>query len=128
VNFARLNHILIPTSREGRDRFRRSLIGRLFGPTRWLYDALSDEGRALALLTLFVGMMSLEVATTQTYLLWSSLFAALAGAVMVRPAFRLRAVELRLDAPARVPVGEPLRVALTLVNGSERHHSSKLAR
>src|SRR4051812_6854466 len=73
INFARLNHILIPSTKAGRDRFRRSLFGRLMGPLGWFYGALTEEGRVLAVAVTVVGAFGLDVQSTVVYLLWSAL-------------------------------------------------------
>ncbi len=117
---ARLNHILIPDTKEGRDRARRSPLVRLADPVVWLYKALNDEGRWLALVSILVGFAALDIATSQTWVLWCVLTGALAAGLLMRPAYRLHGVRLDVDAPRQVTVGETVRFRLTLVNDSER--------
>ena len=64
VDFARLNHILIPASKEGRDRFRASRTGRLLAPVAALAGSLTDEGRTLFIVTPLVGAFALDVQRT----------------------------------------------------------------
>ena len=53
IDFARLNHILIPRGKTERDRFRESRVGRVVMPTvGLLWGSLTDEGRILVLVTL----------------------------------------------------------------------------
>ena len=122
MKLARLNHILIPPTREGRDRLRRSWLGQLLRPLGWLYNALSREGRVLIVLILFVGTAGVEVRTTQTYMLWSGLFSLWLVALLLRSAFRLRDVKLRVATAARVSVGEPLTLTIELTNRSRRDY------
>jgi uncharacterized protein (DUF58 family) len=129
LNFARLNHILIPTTREKRERYRKSRIGRLLRPVSWFYNVFSSEGRALLLLSLFVGTAAAEVDRTQTYYLWSVLFGVLLVAVFIRIGFRLRQVSAEALAPPRVAVGEATQFVLKLHNDSERdYHNIRVGR
>jgi len=124
VNLARLNHILIPDTKEGRDRFRHSFGGRLTWPLWVLYHALTMEGRYAVLLWLLVGLAGLDVRSTQAYIAWAALTGLLLGAVFIRRAFPLQGVSLEVHAPPRAAVGEPLSIALELRNGSDVEHQA----
>ena len=124
MNFARLNHILIPTTREGRERFRRTRVARLLAPINWIYTSFSEEGRVLAVVSLFVGTAGLEVDHTAVYLLWSLLVGVLLGCLLVRRLFGLAGVRLLVSAPARVAIDQPLTLSLTVVNESDAVKSS----
>ncbi len=129
MKLARLNHILIPSTRQGRDRLRRSALGKVFVPLSWLYGTLSTEGRGLIALSLFVGTAGIEVGRTQVYFLWSVMLGLLAGSLVARLLFRLQGVELKVVTPPRVTVGEPIQFTLTLENDSNRdHHAIRLRR
>lgn len=114
MNFARLNHILIPATRDGRERVRRSWLGRAFAPVGWLFGALSAEGRALTVLLLFVGTAGLSVDTTQIYVLWSALVGLYLAALLARPGFELRGARLHVRGPRRVAVAETVTFELEL--------------
>lgn len=119
ARLARLNHILIPSTKAGRDRFRASLLGRVFGPLGWLYGAFTDEGRALALATIVVGAFGLDVQGTVVYVLWSML-AGLCLASLVGSRFhRLRGVRVELSAPRRVTLGERITFSLLVHNDGD---------
>ena len=118
MNLARLNHILIPSTRDGRERIRRSLVGRAAAPFWWLYAALSDEGRTLSVLMLFIGTAGLSVDTTLIYVLWSALVGLVIAGICVRPAFHMRGISLDARAPHRVAVGEAATFELVLTNSS----------
>jgi len=127
VNLARLNHILIPVTREGRDRLRNSWWAVPARPFVWLYRALTNEGQVLSLLTLFVGTAALEVGTTQTFVLWSALAGVLMSALLIRVAFRLKNVELTVSSPPRVLVGEPISISIELHNsGDHDYHNVRI--
>jgi uncharacterized protein (DUF58 family) len=128
VNLARLNHILIPPTKDGRDRLRRSWLGWLGRPGWWLYDALTPEGRVLAVLTLVLGTAALDVYGTRVYLLWAALSGALLGAVLARVAFRLPGVRLEVRVPAQVVAGEAVRFELSVHNAGPRaHHALRVS-
>lgn len=124
MNFARLNHILVPSTRDERDKLRQSWRGRMFAPAVWAYAALSDEGQALAITTLFVGTAGVQVGNTQVYVLWACLTGLFLGSVLLRRAYRLRDVTMRVSAPRRVSAGEPLRLTITLENGGDASHDA----
>ncbi len=119
MNFARLNHVLIPETQEARDRLRKSWVGKLITPLGWLYGALSDEGRVLSVLILFVGTAGVSVDTTQVYLLWCALVGLFVGSLAVRPLYTLRA-RLEVRAPARVAVGEAATFEMFVHNDGPR--------
>jgi len=121
VNLARLNHILIPTTKEGRDQARARLVVRLARPVVWLYGALTEEGRFLAVVSVLVGLVGVEVQSTSIYLLWCVMTAPLAVALVLRWPFSLAGrARLLVQAPRRVAVGDEIRFTLSLVNDSER--------
>ena len=127
MKLARLNHILIAPTRDGRERFRRSFAGRLLRPVAKLYEALSSEGRGLLMVMLFVGAAALEVATTKVYILWVALVGLLLGSLVLRLAFAFDKVRLEAKAPARVALGQTIILSLTLHNRSERdYHAIRL--
>ncbi len=123
MNFARLNHILIPTTREERDRWRRGWVAKLVRPLIWIYQALSEEGRVLAVLSLFIGTAGVEVGSSQVYLLWAILVGLLAASLAVRRAFFLPNLRVAVVGPRRVAVGKPITFRLTLVNDDPKPHN-----
>lgn len=128
MKLAKLNHILIPPTKDGRDRLRKSLLGRAVRPFTWLYGALSVEGRVLSVLVLFLGFMALEVYGTRVYLLWSAVMGLLFAAVLVRRLFRLDGVTVDVVTPPRVTAGSTLRFDVVLHNdGNRAHHALRVA-
>jgi len=116
MNLARLNHILIPATRDGRERVRRSAFGKLLAPLGWLFGALSSEGRALSVLLLFVGTAGLSVDTTQIHVLWSVLLGLSLGVLIARRSFAIEGARLQVRAPRRVAVGQAVTFELALEN------------
>jgi uncharacterized protein (DUF58 family) len=122
VNFARLNHILIPSTKERRDRLRNGWFGRALRPLGLLYESLSDEGRLLALAQVGVAVFGIDVQATQVYVLWAALVGLLVGSVAVCLAYRMPAVSLAVSAPPRISVGAEVVFTLTARNDGPRDH------
>jgi uncharacterized protein (DUF58 family) len=120
INLAKLNHILLPSTKEGRDRFRRSLLGRLVSPLGWLYDALSDEGKVLAAASFLIGGFGLDVNVTEVHVLWGASFALLVASLSVTRAYRLREARVTAIAPRRVTVGDEMKFAVVVHNDGPR--------
>ncbi|MCS6901313.1 MAG: DUF58 domain-containing protein [Myxococcales bacterium] len=121
INLARLNHIFIPATKEGRDRIRQRLLVRSLRPLIWLYFALSEEGRFLAITSVLVGMIGVEIQSTSIYLLWCVMIAPLLVSLACRAPFSLLGrVQLDFRAPRRIAVGEELRVVLLLSSTGDR--------
>jgi uncharacterized protein (DUF58 family) len=125
VNYARLNHILIPSTKEGRDRLRDTRFSRyVLGPLSRTYFALTDEGNGLLLLAVIASLVGLDVIRGQNYLLWAISFSLIVASLAVRPLFTLRGVAIEVRGPARVTVGDEARFVVTLSNGGARAHHS----
>lgn len=107
LDLARLNYVLIPTTREGRERFRRARIGRFARGIARAWITLTEEGRLVLISTMVVGAFAIDVRNTSAYLLLAVLAGALFGSVAMIPHYRPRGLTAKLVAPARVTVGEP---------------------
>jgi uncharacterized protein (DUF58 family) len=117
IDLARLNHILIPATKEERDRamWRRGLGGKLFGVLFNSYLAGTEEGRFVFVLWLLVGALGLEVRLTQIHLVWCGLTGLLAASWLMRWIWKVE-LGLRLESPERVAVGEPCAIDVVLEN------------
>lgn len=120
INFAKLNHILLPGDKAGRDRFRRGLWGKLLSPVAWFYEALSEEGRVLLAVSILVGFFGIDVQVSDVYLLWTGIAGLFVGSFAVRALFRLKGVSIDVLAPRRITVGEELRFRVVLKNAADR--------
>lgn len=117
INFQRLNHALIPQSREAREQAEASwLLRALFGPLFLLLGPFTREGMTVIVLAVLATALAVDVQGTGGYLLVALLGAALACAWVSGFAWRVRDVELSLEHPQTVIAGEPLTVHLRLVN------------
>jgi uncharacterized protein (DUF58 family) len=109
IDFARLNHILIPKGKEERDRFRDSRLGRVIIPlVSVFWGSLTDEGRSLVLVMFIVGAVSVDVRNTAGYVFFSVLAGIVGGSLAAARRLRLSDMMLTVDAPRRVTVGEPV--------------------
>jgi uncharacterized protein (DUF58 family) len=124
INFQRLNHILIPKTKVGRDRFRKSFAGKLARPLGFLYEALSAEGGALAVASIFAGAFGFEVRATDVYLLWCGLVAAIAASLLATRLFPMRDVRVSVEVPKRVTIGEELSFTVALENAGAAGHGT----
>ncbi len=106
IDFARLNHILIPKTKDGRDRFRASLLGRLLTPIGRLYSALTEEGRTLFLVTAIVGAISVDVNGASAYWFFAILSGLLFGSLVAARGLSIQGTTLTIDVPRRVTLGE----------------------
>ena len=113
IDFARLNHILIPKGKEERDRFRASRFGRVVAPIAGLlWGSLTDEGRTLVFVTMLVGAFSIEVERSNAYVLFSVLAGLVVASLFASRWLRLDAA-VSVSAPRRVTVGEPITFTIT---------------
>lgn len=117
LDLGQLNHILIPATAAERDRFRRGRLGRLAGRAFAFYEAFSREGHA-ALLVLFAAALAglFDTAHSDAYLLWCGLAAMFAVSLAARRTYTLPGVTLSVTGPARVRLGQPLTLTLSLDN------------
>jgi len=122
LNLARLNHILIPASKSGRDRMRRTLLGKQFELVFTIWNLFSDEGRMLIVLWAIVGAFSPNVGQTQNYLLFSAITGLLLASVILRRGLKLEGVEMDVIVPPRTAVGEEVAFTVELRNSGERDH------
>ncbi|MCA9623859.1 MAG: DUF58 domain-containing protein [Myxococcales bacterium] len=122
MNFARLNHILIPSTSAERERWRRTILGRMSAPGWWIYGALSEEGRALSVLVLFIGTAGLDVSSTQVYVLWALLIGLLVGSMAVRGWLALDGVRAVVHVAPRVSVDTLTTFEVELSSESTKDH------
>lgn len=112
----RLNHVLIPKTKEERDRFRNSRFARAF---RWMvraYERFTDDGQLLLTITLISGVIAMDVKRSHVYLAWAILFGLLASSWAASFFFKLKGVRAEVLVPRRVTVGEPMTFTLRLHN------------
>jgi uncharacterized protein (DUF58 family) len=118
INFAKLNHVLIPSTKPARDRLRKGLLGPLIRPFGALYDGLTDEGRAVFLLSFIVGGFGIDVHGSEVHVLWAALAALLAGTLLATRFHELTPFRVEVSAPRRVTLGDTITFSVALHNDS----------
>lgn len=124
MNFAKLNHILIPATKDERDRLRASKKTALFRAAFWFFELFSYEGRALMILWFLVSAFALNVESTQYYFLWAAMTAALIVSVGARGFVGLTDVDVLVRAPRRIAVGDEMTFLVELSNRGFRTHEA----
>ena len=108
IDFARLNHILIPTKSSERDRLRASRSGKVLFFFFGFFGSLTDEGRTLALLTPLVGAVAVDVRGTSAYFVFALLSGSLIASLVAARMLVLREATVQVAAPRRVTIGDEL--------------------
>jgi len=116
LDLARWNHVLIPASKEGRDRWRKSRAGRLLRPFASVFESVSEEGAAMVLVAILAGFFGVDVVNTRIYVLWAALSALLLVSLLFGRLYRMPGVRVEVRAPKRVGVGEALTFLVNVRN------------
>jgi uncharacterized protein (DUF58 family) len=106
IDFARLNHILIPQSKDARDRLRNSWIGKRIVFIDVFWGTLTDEGRTLLVVAPLAGAVAIDVQRTSAYWVFSILAGLLVASIVAARFLVLRHATVRVTAPRRVTIGE----------------------
>ena len=119
IDFARLNHVLIPKSKEDRDRFRSSWFGRRVLPLVGIWGSLTDEGRTLLVVAPLAGAVAADVQQTSAYFVFSILVGLLLGSLVASRLLVLCRATIRVTAPRRVTVGDDVTLNVTVASDAE---------
>lgn len=120
MNLRELNYILIPRSTERFDGWNRTRAGRIAEFVTTPLHSLTREGQVLIVATLIAGAAGIDVRFSHLYLVFCGLVGLLVAAFLSRPIARIGAVELRIEHPPRVAVGEAVRFT-AVVRNTGRH-------
>lgn len=119
IDFARLNHILIPKTKADRDRFRQGRLGRSVLPVLGIWGSLTDEGRTLIIVAPIAGAVALDVQRTSAYFVFSILIGLIAGSLLTARWLRLERTTVRVFAPRRVTVGDEVTFTVSCQRDTE---------
>ncbi|HVH46645.1 MAG TPA: DUF58 domain-containing protein [Labilithrix sp.] len=122
IDFARLNHILIPKTKDERDRFRKGLFGRILIRIFGVWGSLTDEGRTLVVVAPIAGAVAVDVQRTSAYFVFCILVGLLFGSLLAARSQRLERTTVRVAAPRRVTIGD--EVTFTVACHRERAASA----
>jgi uncharacterized protein (DUF58 family) len=124
---ARLNHILVPSSRRERERYRSGHVSRRLRTLSGIFARLSREGRALSSMASLALLFGADLGRGQAHLLSLATLALVASALIVSLAYRSRGLSAALVLPQRVTVGDELSIGIELANeGPRERHRLRL--
>ncbi len=106
IDLARLNHILIPKTKDERDRFRKGRLGRIVLPFVGAWGSFTDEGRMLAVVAPIAGAVVVDVQRTSAFYVFSILVGLLVGSAIAARSLALHRATVRVSVPRRVTVGD----------------------
>ncbi len=130
TDLARLNHVLIPATKLGRDRYRNGRVARRLRPLAWLYARLSREGRILfgtaCVAVLFAG----DIVRTESHVLVLASTSLIFASLLFTRAYRLTGVTAEVRAPPRVAVGDEVTITVSLRgdDNAPEHRSIRIER
>lgn len=119
MNLRELNYILIPSSTERLERLTDARLGRLIWRLTTPLHSLTREGQVLAVMTLVAGAAGIDVRFSHLYLVFCGLVGLFVAALVGRRFARLRQVELRIEHPPRVAVGQPVQFTAVVTHRGE---------
>src|SRR4029079_5721873 len=96
----------------GRDRYRRTRVGRAVGLVGAIFRRFSREGRPLLVLAFLSTMFALDVRRSQLYVAWGALVGLLAASFVASFFYRLRTVRARALVARRVARGAPVNLTV----------------
>lgn len=117
---ARLNHVLIPSTKRERDRYRRGRVGRRVLRLSWLFARLSREGRALASMAGLSLLFAAGIGRSESHLLSIASLSLIVSALLFSRGYRLISVVATASAPQRVALGDEIQIVIELANGGSR--------
>ncbi len=114
IDFARLNHVLIPKTAEERDRWRQSGLARVAMPiVTYVWGALTEEGRTFLVVVLVLGAFGADVHGATVYILFSLGAGLVFGSLVAARWTKIEDVDASVVAPRHVTVGEPITFEVT---------------
>jgi uncharacterized protein (DUF58 family) len=120
AQLARINHILVPSSKRQRDRYRHGWLGRRLARLAWVFARLSREGRALASMASLTLLFGADIARGESHVLSLATLSLVVAALLFSRGYRSSGLVSRLHLPQRVAVGEEIEIAIELVNEGRR--------
>jgi len=106
TDLQRLNHILIPATKEERDRWRKSRVARGLRWTVSLVGRFTEDGQMLAAFALVATVVAIDVRRSDVYVVWAAMSGLLFTSAAYAWFFRLRGVRVSVVVPRRVTVGD----------------------
>ncbi|HMJ55632.1 MAG TPA: DUF58 domain-containing protein [Polyangiaceae bacterium] len=124
MDLAELNHVLIPGSKSGRDRYRNMWFMRRLRFLGTPFMRLSREGRALLVMVGMAALFGGDLGGTQVHVLVLASTSLLVSAFLFTRAYRLSGVTAGISLPRRVTLGDEIALTISLRNDGDRTHRS----
>ena len=124
MDLAELNHVLIPGSKSGRDRYRNTWFMRRLRFLGTPFMRLSREGRALLVMVCVAALFGGDLGGTQVHVLVLASASLLVSAFLFTRAYRLSGVTAGVSSPRRVTLGDEIALTISLRNEGDRAHRS----
>jgi uncharacterized protein (DUF58 family) len=122
LDLARWNHVLVPPTKAGRDRYRRGRAFRVLRPLVVLFALMSREGRLLATTACVAAAFGADVGRTDAHMLIFGIASLIGASLLFARRYRLAGVTVEVRAPRRVAIGEEIAVTVTLRNAGGAEH------
>jgi uncharacterized protein (DUF58 family) len=113
---ARLNSILVPSSRPERGRRRNGQLGRRLRSATGIFSRLSREGRALSSMASLALLFGADLGHGQAHILSLATLALVTSALIFSRGYRSSGVTTSLTLPQRVTVGDEICIGIELAN------------
>ncbi|MDP9002542.1 MAG: DUF58 domain-containing protein [Myxococcota bacterium] len=127
ADLARLNHVLLPATKSGRDRYRNGRIARRLRHITWIFARLTWEGRILLAAVFAAMLFAANIVRTQSHVLVLITGSLLFASLSFTRAYRLKGVTAELRSPARVTVGDEITIHVSLRNeGNTAHRALRI--
>jgi uncharacterized protein (DUF58 family) len=120
ADLRRINHILIPATKEERDRWRASPTARGLKWTAFALGRFTDDGQVLLVWGAIAAVFALDVRTSDVYMAWAALTGLLFASWAWSSFFRLNGVTVEVVVPRRVTVGDETTFTLAAHNDGPR--------
>ncbi|MEM1007380.1 MAG: DUF58 domain-containing protein [Myxococcota bacterium] len=129
MNFNKLNHILIPKHTRDWENLERTRMGQFFRLLEGVFRLFSREGLLFLLCWIFLSVVSMDVGTSQYYVVWSILTGLFVGSLLCRRFLSLEGIQATFHGPPRVTVGEDISFTVEFYNhGAQTHQAIRVER
>jgi uncharacterized protein (DUF58 family) len=128
TDLQRLNHILIPQTKEARDRFRNSRTARALMWAAFFVGRFTEDGQMLAVFAAIALAFAIDVRRSDVYLAWAALTGVLVASAAGAIFFRLRGLRVDVLLPRRVTVHEEATFLVAARNEGPVDHDTIVVR
>ncbi len=128
IDLNRLNYILIPTTKQERERWRTSRAARIARRIFNAFARFTEDGWLLIAFTFIAGLAALDVRRSDAYMVWATLTGLVIASWAWSFFLRLSGVKVDVLLPRRVTVGDETTFTLAARNEGRVDHETLLVR